>query len=191
MSHCRPLTNSFSAPYVRGVHGVMEVYNEALRTTQLSGPTVFTPLIQTAAAFAAGSASGWENRYTVLLILTDGVINDMDSTLDSIVAAADLPMSVVIVGVGKANFSGMELLDSDATALRSSRGTAASRDIVQFVPFSRFRGSPERLAKETLAEIPTQVLAYAAQHGIRPSPPPPAFGAGGPGTASGAASHTV
>ena len=41
----------------------------------------------------------------MLLILTDGVINDMANTIDVIVAASYLPMSIIIVGVGAADFT--------------------------------------------------------------------------------------
>ena len=37
----------------------------------------------------------------------DGVISDMARTTDRIVAASKLPLSVVIVGVGGADFSNM------------------------------------------------------------------------------------
>ena len=45
-------------------------------------------------------------KYTVLLILTDGVINDAENTVASIVAASNQPMSIIIIGVGSADFSG-------------------------------------------------------------------------------------
>lgn len=35
----------------------------------------------------------------------DGIINDMGNTTDAIVAAAQLPFSIIIVGVGDADFS--------------------------------------------------------------------------------------
>jgi hypothetical protein len=41
----------------------------------------------------------------VLLIITDGEINDMPQTIDAIVASAQQPMSIIIVGVGSADFS--------------------------------------------------------------------------------------
>ena len=59
-----------------------------------------------------------------------GVINDMDATIASIVAAADLPLSILIVGVGEADFSMMDTLDGDTERL-SYGGKRASRDIVQ------------------------------------------------------------
>ena len=45
-------------------------------------------------------------KYTVLLIITDGMINDMEATKAAIVAASAQPMSIIIVGVGSADFSG-------------------------------------------------------------------------------------
>lgn len=50
-------------------------------------------------------------------------------------------MSIIIVGVGAADFSAMEFLDSDDKLLRSPRGDVAARDIVQFVPFRDFQVS--------------------------------------------------
>ena len=44
---------------------------------------------------------------TFLLLFQDGEITDMDTTVDTIVAASKLPMSIVIVGVGGANFKNM------------------------------------------------------------------------------------
>lgn len=85
--------------------------------------------------------------YVVLLILTDGEITDMDATISSIVDASYLPMSIVIVGIGDANFGKMDILDGDDATLRT-RSKSAQRDIVQFVPYRNFRGDPARLSAE-------------------------------------------
>lgn len=58
--------------------------------------------------------------------------------LQSIVAASDLPLSIIIVGVGEADFESMEELDGDSVKLTAPNGKKASRDIVQFVPFRNF-----------------------------------------------------
>lgn len=78
-------------------------------------------------------------QYFVLLILTDGEITDFDQTRDAIVRASRLPLSIIIVGVGPADFKAMELLDGDDGVLRSTVGEAVARDIVQFVPFRQFQ----------------------------------------------------
>lgn len=57
-----------------------------------------------------------------MLILTDGEIHDMNETIDSLVLASGLPLSVIIVGIGNADFANMERLDGDKGALVNSRG---------------------------------------------------------------------
>ena len=42
--------------------------------------------------------------YSTILILTDGEIHDMDKTINLICRAADLPVSIIIVGIGNADF---------------------------------------------------------------------------------------
>jgi hypothetical protein len=63
-------------------------------------------------------------------------------TVNAIVHASSLPMSLIIVGVGGADFSLMNFLDGDDGALKSSSGHRAKRDIVQFVPFRDFKQVP-------------------------------------------------
>lgn len=58
-------------------------------------------------------------KYSILCILTDGVINDMQKTIDEIVRGSNLPISVIIVGIGEADFETMEVLDADDEALYS------------------------------------------------------------------------
>ena len=61
-----------------------------------------------------------------------------------------LPLSIIIVGVGNANFENMVELDGD-NGLYNSNGVKALRDIVQFVPFRDVKLNPDMLARELLA----------------------------------------
>ncbi|XP_031505717.1 protein BONZAI 1 [Nymphaea colorata] len=123
---------------------------KALANVELSGPTYFGQLIEESCKLAANFKAEGSNTYTTLLIITDGEIHDMDRTVDLIVGASLLPLSIIIVGVGNANFDNMNRLDGD-NGLYSSKGVAASRDIVQFVPFRDVQMSGDLLAKELLA----------------------------------------
>merc|ERR1719210_1987694 len=109
---------------------------------QFSGPTLFQSILQNAMNIASQPGSPNRVNYYILLILTDGVINDAQQTIDAVVAASGLPLSVIIVGVGNADFSQMEVLDGDDGVLRDSRGRKAQGDIVQFVPFNKFQNMP-------------------------------------------------
>ena len=98
-------------------------------------PTYFEPIIQKTAEFAAQAHSSEHKGtvYYVMLIITDGEIHDMPKVKNAIVAASHLPMSIIIVGVGNADFTNMQILDGDGEILKDSRGQRAERDIVQFV----------------------------------------------------------
>jgi len=109
--------------------------------------------------------------YQTLLILTDGDIHDMDKTIDLVYHSAELPLSIIIVGVGEAGFESMVRLDGDGGALFNSKGQRVPRDIVQFVPFRDVKFNPDMLAKELLAELPGQIIQYMAKAGIVPGIP--------------------
>ena len=53
----------------------------------------------------------------------------MPRTKDLIVQAGPLPLSIIIVGVGSADFSNMEVLDGDS-GMWDSNGKKAIRDLV-------------------------------------------------------------
>jgi hypothetical protein len=122
--------------------------------------------------------------YQVLLIITDGVINDMDATVDAIVHATGLPLSIVIIGVGDADFTDMERLDGDKVPLQSSTGVKQARDIVQFCAMKEFRGLQgeayrSAVARKVLEELPRQLVQYYQAVKIQPNhhvtPPPPPY----------------
>ncbi|XP_026188245.1 copine-9-like isoform X1 [Mastacembelus armatus] len=174
ISHAFPLGGDSDNPNCVGIEGVLEAYFQSLRTVQLYGPTNFAPVINKVANCAAEITDG--SQYFVLLMITDGVISDMVQTKEAVVNAASLPMSIIIVGVGPAEFDAMEELDGDEVRV-SSRGRLAERDIVQFVPFRDYIDrsgnqvlSMARLAKEVLAEIPDQLLSFMKSRGIEPRP---------------------
>ena len=83
----------------------------------------------------------------------------MEQTVDMIVGNCNLPLSIIIVGVGNAEFTNMVRLDGD-NGLYNSKGKKAQRDIVQFVPFREVGMNPDLLAQELLAELPGQVTQY-------------------------------
>ncbi|XP_066554476.1 copine-9 [Amia ocellicauda] len=174
ISHAFPLNGDNENPNCIGIEGVLEAYFQSLRTVQLYGPTNFAPVINQVARSAADVTDG--SQYFVLLMITDGVISDMVQTKEAIVNASGLPMSIIIVGVGPAEFDAMEELDGDEVRV-SSRGRFAERDIVQFVPFRDYIDrsgnqvlSMARLAKDVLAEIPEQLLSFMKSRGIEPRP---------------------
>uniref|UniRef100_A0A669C1A8 Copine 3 n=1 Tax=Oreochromis niloticus TaxID=8128 RepID=A0A669C1A8_ORENI len=170
VSHEFPINFNPSNPFCAGVEGVVAAYQQCLPQVKLYGPTNFSPIINHVAHFGRQALQQQTaSQYFVLLIITDGVITDMDETRNAIVNASRLPMSIIIVGVGGADFSAMEFLDGDDGVLRSTTGENAMRDIVQFVPFRKFQNCPkELLAQSVLAEIPDQVSGFFNTMNLKP-----------------------
>nr|XP_009759291.1 PREDICTED: protein BONZAI 3-like isoform X2 [Nicotiana sylvestris] len=141
----------------------------AFENFTLSGPTLFGHVVNKAAEIAAESLKYNQRKYFVLLIITDGVLTDMQETKDALVRASDLPLSILIVGVGSADFTQMEILDADnGHRLESSTGRVATRDIVQFVPMREVHSGQISVVQALLEELPGQFLTYMRCRNIRP-----------------------
>lgn len=189
IEHCHELLliddqNAASVP--SGIDEVIKAYRNALshpEKYEFAGPTFFHEIIRQAIRTANTAIVPTDQEqniafknprkkidkvpYTVLLILTDGVLNDMIPTVDAIVEASiDTPLSILIVGIGDADFSLMEELDADDTKLLSSKGKEQKRDNVQFIRFNDFKNklASPNLGRELLGELPEQVLTYFDQH---------------------------
>ncbi|GLI68934.1 hypothetical protein VaNZ11_013362 [Volvox africanus] len=168
-NHCFPMGTLPDSTCI-GVTGLLQAYRQALSTWKLSGPTLFAPVIRKASQLASETIASKPPKYTVLLILTDGAIMDMDDTIGAIITASVLPLSILIVGIGSDDFGDMNKLDGDKSRLSSGNRTAV-RDIVQFVEFYKYQGDGIRLAQEVLRELPGQLLEYMKINRIQCPPP--------------------
>lgn len=56
----------------------------------------------------------------------------------------------------------MDVLDADDEPLKNSSGVQMSRDIVQFVPFRKYRDNAPRLAAELLDEVCCRTFFHLA-----------------------------
>jgi len=92
-------------------------------------------------------------------------VSDVNLTKQAIEAASDAPLSIVIVGIGNADFSAMQFLDDF-----QKRGQH-KRDICQFVEFQKYGHDRRALTRETLDEIPDQLVDFFFSKGIMPLPP--------------------
>lgn len=183
--HCFPLNGSARNPYCDGVEGLLKVYKESLESVEMSEPTHFSEVLQYVSTDA--SQAGSDVEYSVIMVITDGGITDLEQTKKLLVTLSRQAVSVVLVGVGEADMSSLVQLDSDKARLNSG-DLQAARDIVQFVHLNEFlpMGSLDpadfqheleapqaklRLARAVLQEIPRQVTEHMRSAGIAPAVP--------------------
>jgi len=94
---------NFNSPEIQGIEGIIQFYINILNQTQLYG-LYFHEIIDRVISIVKEDVHA-ENKmnYSILIILTDGIIDDMDDTIDTLVEASFLPISVIIFGIGNAD----------------------------------------------------------------------------------------
>jgi len=160
VNHCFNLNNE-KDPNIFTVDSILKIYRNFITDVELYGPAFFGPLIKQSIHYAKEAEKNGD--YCILMILTDGIINDMQDTVDAIVEASHLPISIIIIGIGYGGddgFSEMDFLDGDDTPLVNSKNQHCARDIVQFVEFTKFDNNPTLLAEKVLEEVPKQLEGY-------------------------------
>ncbi|EAY14772.1 Copine family protein [Trichomonas vaginalis G3] len=97
-SDCFPLNGNKEKPEVYSLEEILDVYKHSILKYDLSGPTNFAKIIKKSIEI---SERNWKESksYTILLIMTDGIISDFKATADLIVKGSELPLSIIIVGV--------------------------------------------------------------------------------------------
>mmetsp|Transcript_193 Transcript_193/g.396 ORF Transcript_193/g.396 Transcript_193/m.396 type:complete len:609 (-) Transcript_193:236-2062(-) len=150
---------------VHGVKGILDGYRGVFKTPlTMSGPTVFAEVISLAAAQAKSRQQTNPLSYTILLLLTDGAVTDVQATKQALASVADAPLSIIIVGIGNADFSAMQFLDD------FEKRSNMNRDVVQFVQFNAHEFDKTSLTRATLEEIPDQLVQFFHSRGIMPQP---------------------
>ena len=169
---CFPLNGNPNDPNINTIDGVLLTYRQILPVITLDGPTFFAPILRELNNTVKQELNeGKTMNYNIIMILTDGLINDMDDTIDELVEASFLPISVIIIGIGNGDFENMNILDADENPLYDRNNRKADRDLVQFVPFYKYSNDGEKLAEQVLEEVPRQVVEYYQHKKIYPSDP--------------------
>ena len=155
---------------VDGLDTLLTAYTTRLREVTLSGPTVFSKVVKRVVQEVRAGRENEPKQYNILIIITDGVICDREATIDAIVYASYLPMSIVVVGIGKADFTDMRRLDGDLQPLKNGKNQQMIRDIVQFVTLDsvdknrelvkKYEKEEHFLTKAIYREVPEQIIEY-------------------------------
>lgn len=117
----------------------------------MSGPTVFDKVMQGAAYRAKQSMEHIQAgrfQYNLLLIITDGTVQNMEETRRKMTVYRDLPLSIILVGVGRADMQELRMLCQEFP------------DKSIFVDFRENQSNPAELANAALGDLPRQITKY-------------------------------
>ncbi|XP_048432287.1 E3 ubiquitin-protein ligase RGLG1 isoform X3 [Pyrus x bretschneideri] len=137
-----------------GFEEVLTTYREIVPFLKLAGPTSFAPIIQMAMSIVEKSGG----QFHVLLIITSGQLGvQKQKTIDAIVEASNLPLSIILVGVGDGPWDIMKRLgDSTCSRAFDNLHFVNFTDIVtKNVPPSQKKAE---FTRATLMKIPSQYI---------------------------------
>ena len=168
VDHCFPLNCNQESPEINGIDGLLEIYRDVLKNTKLFGPTFFHYVIDRLnSQIREDMAKENYNDYNILMILTDGIIEDIDETIDSLVESSYLPISIIIIGIGNADFNYFESINVDKMILDMD-GKNIDRNLIQFIPFKNFKNNIQKLGEEMFTKIQNQIVEYYQSKQIFP-----------------------
>jgi len=145
----------------QGVFGILEGYREVLDgELNMSGPTCYDEVLEAAAFYAYRNRQQGNQVYSVLLIITDGICQNMEDAKQRLQRYSEAPLSVIFVGVGRQDFTAME--DLVACTTPGVRSNSA------FVEFRKHQYDPTALGRQALQNLPSQLVEYMLKNNYMP-----------------------
>ena len=156
LDHCFALNGNLDSPFVKGLANAVQCYKQVVGNVRLAGPTLAGPVISNANSISA--SFDIDRSYYLLVVIIDGVLNDMHQSISALVQSSFLPLSVMFVGVGPDNFAGMDQVLQ--VPLTDESGKVARRQNVHFAELKKFDNSAEKLVENMLENIPYQIEEF-------------------------------
>lgn len=168
----------FSNPQVKGIHGALESYKNCLANVQFLASAELSPFLKHLNHRARATQVSKPREYTVLIVLTSEDLTDFEEARDQIVESSELPVSIIIIGIGENKFTLYSKLDKQEKRLKSGSGVLAKRENVQFFPMRQVeswmsevnsvRSIQKVLSDTLLRNLPLQMIEYFSQKNIDP-----------------------
>jgi len=167
------MTGDFLDPFVESQAELLNCYEGTLRTVKIAGPVNYQAIVKFVCDLAQldfGTASDPTQirNYYVLTILMAGLIDDIDQSVNQILRAAELPISVQIVKIG-----GVSESENDfGTLIERTRGAfeQCERKFIDMHDFNNYKvrdktsGSglvhEERLQLDLMRNVPSQIEKF-------------------------------
>ena len=158
--------NMTSSPYIEGITNVLKEYRTITPQLYFSGPTHFSSILTKCIELTQKQSGNF--KYYVLTILTDGNTDDTIETKELLIKASTMPISIIIIGIGKASFNLIEELTEDNNPLVSKSGMVSRRKNVSFVKLNDYKNDWGKIMNKVLYQIPRQFIDYCSIYGVEP-----------------------
>jgi hypothetical protein len=159
-----PLTRKADQVEVSSVAKLIEEYFACFDHVSLDRHSSLAPLVaEISKMVLERTKAGIFDTYTVLVIFTHGQIEDKQSFAHELVRASTLPLSIIVVGLGKGEFSSLRALDDPkkyGLPRSAITGETAERDVLTLVELESVKQDKEWLTGLVLSQLSCQVADY-------------------------------
>lgn len=151
-------------PYVKGVQNILQAYRQTSMGAQFYAPVDYSEVIHEVIKMAKVARENKADIYFVLIILTNGNIKQIDDTLNDVVQASELPISILFNGIyntahpiGGGDHSKLtQLLDPALKSLSTNQ--PLKRQCTYFVEHEK--SSDNHAVRELLSVLPMQITQW-------------------------------
>mmetsp|Transcript_60509 Transcript_60509/g.161332 ORF Transcript_60509/g.161332 Transcript_60509/m.161332 type:complete len:625 (+) Transcript_60509:40-1914(+) len=157
----------------RELKGLLEAYETAQKGVTLGVQGTFAaPVINRVVAMAKETVKSKPKKFYILLILTDGDINDEADTTDAVVAASDLPITIITAGLARKGtdeqFELWRRVAEGALKLKDKDQKIMLRETVRFL---RLEEQDDATAsfQSAMSAFHTQLLRHFQLKNVRPT----------------------
>ena len=106
--------------------------------------------------------------YNILLLFANNEIYDNNEFVNEIILSSNLPISVVIIGLGKGPFTQLENVQKNFMNFEDSNRNKAKRKNFKFISFNKLDKNYQKTVKNSLIGIPNQMIEYFSLKNINP-----------------------
>lgn len=145
-----------------------KAYNYYRQMLQFWGPTKLSGFLNHAKDKAEKAFNENKNTYTVVTIITDGLIVDLRDIVDSISEMSMYPVYIVFVGIGEEKsdreFLLLKQIDDNLNQIKNDNKKDAIHDIVKFVHFKTENlVEKSSFSQKLFYDIPDEVVRFMNQ----------------------------
>ena len=122
-------------------------------------------VIDTAAGVVKEGEEIKEQGDKQLEIVEDEVKKEL---INELILSTNFPISIIIIGLGKGPFPNLENLEEKFLSFTDNEGNKPNRKNFKFVSFNNYSRNYQNTAKNSLIDIPDEMIEYLGIKNIEP-----------------------
>ena len=165
-----PLTQKMDFPSV-SIKEISKSYNEFLKAINFDkAKTNIDLIINKFNGIIKEDIENYDFReYNVLLIFANNDITDEKEFVKNIIFTSTLPISLIVVGLGKGPYTKIENIEQNFLNLVDDEGNKPERKCIKFVSFNKLQKNVQNTVKNSLFNIPEEMIEYLGIKNIEPT----------------------